>query len=152
VNFLFLFSETIQVLRVVLLLGSGHLFLHGVLALLGNGSACSFDLGIVTVDGTLETELSIKDDIEPVAADVSPCNNVVNLSVRHRLALYGAPRVVFVLSGNPLLRLRGGGGSISIFRLFEKSVHLKFLVLTHRVCVAGGLLTEGIYNIIKNSV
>jgi len=143
VNFLFLFSETIQVLRVVLLLGSGDLFLHGVLALLGNGSACSFDLGIVTVDGTLETELSI---------NVSPGNNVVNLSVRHRLALYGAPRVVFVLSGNPLLRLRGGGGSISIFRLFEKSVHLKFLVLTHRVCVAGGLLTEGIYNIIKNSV
>jgi len=143
VNFLFLFSETIQVLRVVLLLGSGDLFLHGVLALLGNGSACSFDLGIVTVDGTLETELSI---------NVSPGNNVVNLSVRHRLALYGAPSVVFVLSGNPLLRLRGGGGSISIFRLFEKSVHLKFLVLTHRVCVAGGLLTEGIYNIIKNSV
>jgi len=143
VNFLFLFSETIQVLRVVLLLGSRHLFLHGVLAFLGNGSACSFDLGIVTVDGTLETELSI---------NVSPGNNVVNLSVRHRLALYGAPRVVFVLSGNTLLRLRGGGGSISIFRLFEKSVHLKFLVLTHRVCVAGGLLTEGIYNIIKNSV
>lgn len=142
-NFLFLFSETIQVLRVVLLLGSGHLFLHGVLLFLGNDSACSFDLGIVTVDGTLETELSI---------NVSPGNNVVNLSVRHRLALYGAPRVVFVLSGNPLLRLRGGGGSISIFRLFEKSVHLKFLVLTHRVCVAGGLLTEGIYNIIKNSV
>lgn len=142
-NFLFLFSETIQVLRVVLLLGSRHLFLHGVLLFLGNGSACSFDLGIVTVDGTLETELSI---------NVSPGNNVVNLSVRHRLALYGAPRVVFVLSGNTLLRLRGGGGSISIFRLFEKSVHLKFLVLTHRVCVAGGLLTEGIYNIIKNSV
>ena len=125
------------------MLGSGHLFLHGVLLFLGNGSACSFDLGIVTVDGTLETELSI---------NVSPGNNVVNLSVRHRLALYGAPRVVFVLSGNALLRLRGGGGSISIFRLFEKSVHLKFLVLTHRVCVAGGLLTEGIYNIIKNSV
>ena len=142
-NFLFLFSETIQVLRVVLLLGSRHLFLHGVLLFLGNDSACSFDLGIVTVDGTLETELSI---------NVSPGNNVVNLSVRHRLALYGAPRVVFVLSGNTLLRLRGGGGSISIFRLFEKSVHLKFLVLTHRVCVAGGLLTEGIYNIIKNSV
>jgi len=143
VNFLFLFSETIQVLRVVLLLGSGDLFLHGVLALLGNGSACGFDLGIVTVDGTLETELSL---------NVSPVNNVIYLSVRHRLALYGAPSVVFVLSGNPLLRLRGGGGSISIFRLFEKSVHLKFLVLTHRVCVAGGLLTEGIYNIIKNSV
>lgn len=142
-NFLFLFSETIQVLRVVLLLGSGDLFRHGVLVFLDNGSACSFDLGIVTVDGTLETELSI---------NVSPGNNVVNLSVRHRLALYGAPRVVFVLSGNTLLRLRGGGGSISIFRLFEKSVHLKFLVLTHRVCVAGGLLTEGIYNIIKNSV
>jgi len=143
VNFLFLFSETIQVLRVVLLLGSGDLFRHGVLVFLGNGSACNFDLGIVTVDGTLETELSI---------NVSPGNNVVNLSVRHRLALYGAPSVVFVLSSNPLLRLRGGGGSISIFRLFEKSVHLKFLVLTHRVCVAGGLLTEGIYNIIKNSV